>query len=102
MPVNGLNAQNQSGDKGDSWVIDGYPYSSRRFEEEGTVKVQLEVSTKGRVSDCKVIESSGFANLDNNACEQLKKGARFKPARDSQGNTVVGYFETSVRYQLDK
>jgi|TARA_R110002124_G_scaffold232729_1_gene397812 protein TonB len=96
-----LDAQVDSDPQDDSWVADGYPSVSRRSEEEGTVGVRLEVSPQGTVSKCNVIESSGFQNLDRDACKQLMKGARFKPATDDDGKAVTGYFETKVRYELD-
>src|SRR3954462_9093136 len=44
---------------------DDYPPSSLRNEEQGTVRVRLEVGTNGRVTGCSVTGSSGHPALDS-------------------------------------
>jgi len=56
---------------------------------EGVVAIKFTIGTNGRVTNCMVIHSSGYKILDDTTCKIVTKRARFKPARDSQGNAVV-------------
>jgi len=49
-----------------------YPLDSRRLGEEGTVLIQVELSTDGQVDKAEVVNSSGYAGLDNAALTALK------------------------------
>ena len=53
-----------------------------------TIVVQFDVETNGRVSGCKVIESSGNAILDDVTCRLVEKRYRYEPSRDDQGVAV--------------
>jgi protein TonB len=79
---------------------DDYPPSSLRNEEQGTVRVRLEVGTSGRVTSCSVTSSSGHSALDSTACNLLTRRARFTPARDSSGNPTTDSVPTSVTWRL--
>jgi protein TonB len=63
-----------------------YPASAQRAEEQGTVRVRLDVGANGRVTSCTVSSSSGSSALDAATCRILRSRARFTPARDSNGN----------------
>lgn len=62
-----------------------YPRSAYKARIEGTVHLQLLVNGKGRVAECKVIQSSGARDLDNAACRVMKQRFVFRPARNSKG-----------------
>jgi protein TonB len=79
---------------------DDYPPSSLRNEEQGTVRVRLEVGPSGRVTGCTVTSSSGHSALDSTACNLLSRRARFTPARDSSGNSTTDSVPTSVTWRL--
>lgn len=55
---------------------------------EGGVGVRYRVEPDGRVSDCRIERSSGFAVLDALACRLIEERFRFRPARDRQGRAV--------------
>jgi periplasmic protein TonB len=66
-----------------------YPAEAQSKGEQGTAQAKLTVDTAGRVSDCMLIRRTGSRSLDEATCRILKKRARFKPARDSQGRAIT-------------
>jgi protein TonB len=46
------------------------------------------VGPNGRVTECRVIRSSGNAELDETTCRLILERFRFAPARDAQGRKV--------------
>lgn len=54
-----------------------YPHVARKRGWTGKVVVSFIVSEKGLVNDLRIVESSGFPILDNNAIETIKKAAPF-------------------------
>lgn len=77
-----------------------YPRASRRKGEEGTVTVRLDVTPRGRVGRCTVVQSSGFARLDAATCRVIGARARFTPARDARGHAVADSVTTRVAWRL--
>ena len=71
-----------------------YPPEAARNHWQGEVRAELTVDTAGRVSACKIIQSSGYQVLDDATCKILSERARFEPARDSLGNAVVDEMTT--------
>ena len=56
-----------------------YPPVSRRLGEQGTVLLQVLVDEKGRATEAKVVQSSGFPRLDQAAIDGVKQNYRFVP-----------------------
>jgi protein TonB len=54
----------------------------------GTVSVEYTVTTKGRVTDCRVTRSSGNGELDRTTCRLIEERFRYSPSRDARGNPV--------------
>jgi len=54
-----------------------------------SVGVAYTVGADGRVRDCAVPVSSGFADVDALVCRLLQQRFRFRPARDAAGNPVA-------------
>lgn len=76
-----------------------YPESSRRRGQEGTVMLELRVDANGRVTEVRVVESSGFSALDAAAVETLREW-RFRPAQRA-GMPVAGSLTTAVHFRLE-
>jgi protein TonB len=75
-----------------------YPPASRRMGEEGTGTFRVLVDERGRPTEVEVLQSSGFARLDQAALDAIKRW-RFKPAvRD--GQPVPSWTRVSVKFQL--
>lgn len=61
-----------------------YPTISRRLGEEGKLMLQVELDESGRISNTRIINSSGYSRLDNAALAAVKTW-RCRPAvRDGQ------------------
>ena len=86
-----------------SWAnANDYPSRALREEREGTTRFRLTVNADGRVSDCQITGSSGHADLDEAACKNLTRRARFRPALDANGNPTTGSYSSAVRWQIPK
>lgn len=57
-----------------------YPKDSFELGEEGTVGIKLIVSVNGRVSDIRVVKSSGSPRLDRATALWIKSRWRYHPA----------------------
>lgn len=61
-----------------------YPALSRRLGEEGKLMLQVELDESGRISNTRIVNSSGYSRLDNAALAAVKTW-RCRPAmRDGQ------------------
>jgi len=65
-----------------------YPAASRRAGEEGETRVSVCVDTEGRMSNVKVVRSSGFERLDEQAIKALTNN-RLDPAIGSDGKPIA-------------
>ncbi len=54
-----------------------YPLVSRQLGEQGSVILQAFVGVDGKVSEAKIVQSSGFARLDQAAIDGVKSDYRF-------------------------
>jgi TonB family protein len=85
-----------------------FPQSSMPAEsvvrgQVGAVVIQVGVNAEGTVTDCRVVESSGYRLLDAAACDRAQRVGRFKPARDDGGNPVASRFTLpQIQYVLSK
>lgn len=65
-----------------------YPRGAGDAGAEGTVLAHYDVGVNGRVSNCRVVRSSGNAELDQTTCRLIERRFRYEPARDADGNAV--------------
>ncbi|MEW4449156.1 energy transducer TonB [Qipengyuania sp. JC766] len=85
----------------ESWItIDDYPASALRQLQEGPVGVSMQIDSLGRVEQCEIRSSSGYAQLDDWTCRILTRRATFDPATDDNGNPQAGSYATVVRWVL--
>jgi len=66
-----------------------YPRAASRAGAEGTVIVRFTVETSGRATGCRVMSSSGNADLDATTCRLIERRFKYRPAKDAQGNPVA-------------
>lgn len=74
-----------------------YPPAARAARQGGTVTTYFNVDTDGRVSKCRVIKSSGNADIDAITCRLIEQRFRFEPARNTAGqpiSDVTGWQQT--------
>lgn len=87
-----------------SWqrrIIENYPARAVRDGTEGTVGLSVTVDGNGRVASCNVTSSSGSSVLDQAACTDITRYARFKAALDAAGNPTTASWSTRIVYRLD-
>ncbi len=65
-----------------------YPSASRRANEAGEVRVSMCVAADGRISDVKLVKSSGFPRLDEATLKGLPR-TRLDPAVGSDGKPMA-------------
>ena len=75
-----------------SLVLHDHDYPTKLIEngDAGVVSAHLYVGTSGKVTGCKVTETSGSAALDALTCRIATQRARFTPARDAGGQVTAG------------
>jgi periplasmic protein TonB len=81
--------------------MENYPPRAVRDEVEGRVGVRVSVGANGRVAACSVTNSSGSSILDDAACQDMTRFARFKPALNDAGNPITASWTTTIVYQLN-
>ncbi|GGN50435.1 hypothetical protein GCM10011349_22060 [Novosphingobium indicum] len=59
-----------------------------RRDHGGVIRLRYRIGVDGRVSQCRVLQSSGFPEFDRQTCERITDRFRFKPARDRAGQPV--------------
>ncbi|HEY0960272.1 MAG TPA: energy transducer TonB [Novosphingobium sp.] len=86
-----------------SWATtNDYPSRALREEREGTSGFRVTVGPDGRVTDCQITSSSGHADLDQATCDNVRRRARFNPAKDGEGQPTTGSFSSRVRWVIPK
>ena len=94
-------SQAAQGDLAGLFSADDYPADAQMRDEQGTVRVELKIDNRGRVSQCNVVDSSGSSSLDSATCRILKRRARFTPARDSSGQPVTDTYTQRITWRLE-
>lgn len=77
-----------------------YPEQSKRLEEEGVVVTQMYCNADGRISEARIVTSSGSERLDNAMLKAAARG-RWKcepPTLD--GKPIPGWISTSIPYRF--
>lgn len=74
-----------------------YPAAARRAQEEGTTTLEMCIDERGRVTDIKIVGSSGSSRLDDAALRHWQRN-RFTPAKKSDGTdaSVCGHILENV------
>ena len=84
-----------------SWVTAAdYPPSASAAGHQGRTVFALDVDAKGRVTGCRILQSSGFPLLDNTTCASMVINARFKPAVGADGRPVAGAWDSAMDWRL--
>jgi TonB family protein len=84
-----------------SYVADSdYPRESIRNHEQGEVQFELDISPEGRAVNCRVMHSTTGRLLNLRTCQIMLVRARFRPARDAQGNPVPDTISSRLRWSL--
>lgn len=69
-----------------------YPRSSSSARRGGEVQTRFTILPNGRVQNCRVIRSSGDADLDATTCRLIAERFRFKPATNGAGEPISSQY----------
>lgn len=69
-------------------TLPDYPAAARRAQEEGTTTLEMCIDERGRVTDAKIVGSSGSDRLDQAALRHWQRN-RFTAAENSNGERVA-------------
>jgi TonB family protein len=67
---------------------DDYPPLALRAEMQGVARTRITIGTDGRVSNCGIEKTSGFALLDRHSCALVTARFVFDPALDAKGHAI--------------
>ncbi|MBY0521086.1 MAG: energy transducer TonB, partial [Sphingomonas sp.] len=84
----------------DWFPIDSYPPQARALGLEGRTAFALDIDALGRITQCRVIETSGSELLDSATCTQAIVNGRFRPGRNAAGQAVPRAWQSSMRWKL--
>jgi len=76
-----------------------FPAISRRLGETGSVTLNVLVGPDGTVEDVKLVQSSGFARLDDAAIEAARNRSKFRPGT-LDGKPAAMWFPYRYRFEL--
>lgn len=65
-----------------------YPKSATVAKQGGTVTAHFSVGTDGRVTKCRIVKSSGNADIDAATCRLIEQRFRYEPARNKSGQAI--------------
>ena len=72
----------------DSITDNDYPRSALRNGFQGTVEMEFNVDSSGRITQCRIARSSGHSGMDQETCRLARQKVRVRPARDIYGRRV--------------
>jgi TonB family protein len=67
--------------------------------EAGRTYFRVDVTVEGRAENCVITRSSGYPDLDEAACKNIMKRARFRPGTDDEGRPVRGTYSNSILWK---
>ncbi|HMI18709.1 MAG TPA: energy transducer TonB [Sphingomonas sp.] len=77
-----------------------YPPAELRAGIQGVVGFEVALAKDGKVTGCKITQTSGNADLDRQTCSQLRKTGQFKPAVDPAGQPIKSTYASRLRWSL--
>jgi TonB family protein len=84
-----------------SWVtMLDYPVEALVAVQEGSSDFRLTIGPDGRSTACDIVRTSRSTLLDDAACQNAMRRARFLPALDRDGNPTVGSYQSRVTWRV--
>lgn len=77
-----------------------FPTLALQAGNMGTIGVSLMIDEAGKIRDCMVEESSGFATLDATSCFVIASRARFEPAVGTDGKPAKSAYFQRIHWQI--
>ena len=69
-------------------TAEDYPPLALRAEIQGVTRTLITIGADGRVSNCRILKSSGFVLLDTHSCALVTARFVFDPALDAKGQAI--------------
>ena len=69
-----------------------YPSGARSRNQEGSVRVKLVINRKGKLEECLILESSGFALLDKGALKSVQRAAPFPDLPAGEEEMIIRFY----------
>lgn len=83
------------------WMDDkDYPQAAMAEDQAGDVVARLSVDAKGKVTDCRVVASSGSKPLDEVTCKKALAKGRFIPAVGANGKPTAAMRTIRAKFRL--
>ena len=79
-----------------------YPTHALNEGKSGTVGVSMLIDEAGRVRDCMIEETSGFATLDTMSCLVITSDAKFSPALGPDGKPAKSAHSQRIDWRLHR
>lgn len=80
-------------------IMSSYPKRALRERESAILRMRLLIDEQGRITDCRLYESTITEVLDSPACDKMKE-AEFDPALDAEGKPVSSFYQTAIIYRI--
>ena len=77
-----------------------FPALAVQAGNTGTVSVALMVDEAGKVRDCMIEQTSGFATLDSTSCFVIASRARFEPAIGADGKPAKSAYFQRIQWRI--
>lgn len=79
-----------------------YPAQAIREGDTGRVGIALLIDEAGKVRDCMIDETSGFATLDTMSCYTISTQARFEPALGADGRPTKSASFHRIKWRIGR
>lgn len=83
---------------GEVFNSDNYPFWALENWDEGSVRFLVEVDAAGKATECRIVQPSGLATLDQPTCDLVLAKAHFAPGTDRRGRPVAGSYSRVVKW----
>jgi protein TonB len=100
-PVQVSGESEEAGSGLSALIPNDLPQDVLRTGIKGSVRVRVQIDPIGRVDDCEIVESSGYEQLDDSACDTMLRYARYSLALNEEGEPIRGSDEMTIRFDLD-
>lgn len=91
-----------SANPGEWLTDDDYPEVARKAKAQGPVFVGMTIAVDGRITDCRVLQSSGVPSLDQATCPILLERAHFRPGLGADGKPIESYKSLKFNWVLPR
>lgn len=84
-----------------TWVTGAdYPPGMVRTFQPGLVEFRLSIDPTGKVTECRIQQSTNPDGFNDAVCKAMMRRARFQPARDKKGEPVASFYQNGVRFMI--